>query len=183
MLGHLSDEMLWDAVEGTAAARAQRHLDACATCRARVEEASAGLAGARDAEVPEPSPLYWESFRASVSRRLGEEPAPAVPHAVWRAWLALGAAALAVVVALLPASRPSDPPATLPAWSALPAQAEDEAFGVLEGLTGEADEVRALAVDGECQGLGECLSGLSEEESRKLAEALKAELSGGREDS
>jgi len=76
MTRHLSDESLLRLAQGGSAEAERAHLSACGRCAERVEEARAGLTLARRADVPEPSPLYWEAMRRSVERRIAEEPRP-----------------------------------------------------------------------------------------------------------
>lgn len=170
MSEHVRDDELMEAAEGLASGDVRRHVAECTACGARVEEAAAGFDLAREAEVPEPSPLYWEAFRRQVRGRVAAERS-------WRraAWVPALAAATVTAVAigwLAPVDRPAGPAATLPAWSAaLPADDELFALAALE-------EGAGAAVIG-CTGLSDCLSGLSEEETIALAEALDEELGGG----
>lgn len=174
MFGHLRDEALLDLVEGRSDPGAQRHLAACGECRARVEEARAALGLASEAEVPEPSPLYWESFRQEVGRRLAE-PEPARSALRLPAFAALAAAlVLAIGLALrAPAPAPSAAP-MLPAWTPLPEDAEDVGAEVIGALAAATEDAGAIDP---CRGL-QCFETLTEEESRVLAAALAAELGG-----
>jgi hypothetical protein len=175
MTGHLEDDVLLDALEGTETDEARAHLAACAGCRGRLDEARGGLALAADAVVPEPSPLYWASFRRQVERRL-ESPL----HRLLRPSLLapLLAAAAAVVVAIW-APRPGlappggAPAAVLPAWSVLPAAEEDEALMVLGAVMSAGDEVPVAA---SCTGAACIMADMSDEESAALADALRREL-------
>ena len=131
---HLSDESLLSLAQGGDADGDRAHLSACGRCAERVEEARAGLALARRADVPEPSPLYWEAMRRSVERRIAEEPRSS-PRWVWLVPVLATAAAVVVVVLTTgrthaPASLPGP---TLPAWSALPPAEDDASLEVLEG--------------------------------------------------
>ena len=176
MWTHVPDDRLLDVVLGTADARDQAHVAGCERCRALVDEAVQGLALSAGAAVPEPSPLYWESFRAQARRRLDEAAAPVRRRFVNPALLA--AAAVVAVVALWPASNgprvtPVSP--TLPAWSALPPE-DDAGLIALEGLQAEPKD---LAGAGACTDVTACLAALSDEESRELADLLRAELEGG----
>jgi hypothetical protein len=173
---HLSDDLLLDAVEASADADARAHLVGCAECRSRRDEAREVLRLAREADVPEPSPLYWEAFRRQVGRRIAEDRRPA------RAWLlplAAAAAALLFVVPLLRnavphGSGPGAPP--LPAWSALPEGDEDEGLAlVAESGIAETD----LAAVGEMKGLDEVLGDLSEEELSAVESLLRGRASEG----
>jgi hypothetical protein len=174
MLEHVRDDELMDAAEGTASAGARRHVQACAACRERVEAAASGLDLAQDADVPEPSPLYWEAFRRQVGRKVGAERR-------WRpaAWApALAAAAVAVIAIglLTPNRQPAQPTSTVPAWSAsLPSTEDDSGLAQLSALAAEAED---MAFAG-CNGIADCLSGLSEEETLALADVLSQELGTG----
>ncbi len=175
MMRHLSEDELLDAVEATVGADARAHLEACAECRARRDEAREALLLAREAEVPEPSPLYWEAFRRQVGRRIAEE------RPAGRSWLlplAAAAAALLFVVPLVreSVSRRSHVGApVLPAWSALSGTEEDEDLAlVAESGIAEAD----LAAVGEMKGLDEVLGDLSEEEQSAVGKLLGTRASG-----
>jgi hypothetical protein len=171
MTRHLSEEEALDLVEGGGEGALCAHAAGCTECAARLEEVRAGLALARRADLPEPSPLYWEAMRRNVGRRIAEEPRPA---SRW-AWLAaLAATAAAVAVVALTTGRTPAPPAvpglTVAAWSALPPEDEDASFAVLEGLAVGARDLGPLD---EGQGVGAFLAGLSDEEARALAESLR----------
>lgn len=172
--GHLTEERLLDAVEYGAGAEGRAHIEACAECRARLDEARAGLTLAREADVPEPSPLYWEAFRRQVGRRIVEE------RPRWHRWLVPLAAATAVLtlaVPILDGPVPESPAVpVLPAWSALPPADEDEGLAVLKGLgVAEAD----LAAVGESSGLDEALGDLSDEEQDAFADLLRRRMQEG----
>jgi len=182
---HVSEEKLLDVMEG-AAAGDRAHVEACPQCRARVAEAQAGLALATGVEVPEPSPLYWESLRRQVSRRLHEEEDEGTRRPVWRLFagpaLAAAAVLLAVATFLPVASRQPAPPTSaperpLPAWSALPPADEDEGLEVLRAVApAVADATPAPG----CSGVADCVATLSDEESQILAEQLRQEIGQGK---
>ncbi|MBI3932239.1 MAG: hypothetical protein HY317_02390 [Acidobacteria bacterium] len=173
MSKHLSEPDLLDVLEGRASGGARAHVGDCAACRARVEEASGGLERARRCDVPEPSTLYWEAFRAQVGRRIRDEAARR--RRVWPAVAAL-AAGIAVVV-LLPGTvrGPRIHGQRLPAWSALPASEGDAGLLVLEGMAPTPEDLRAVAG---CEGVADCLADLDDEESRALAAVLRGEIGG-----
>lgn len=169
MRRHLSDEKLWEALEGGAS---PAHLGECGECRARLEEAREGLALARQADVPEPPLQYWQGFRRRLGDRLDE------PRRVaWRGWLlwpALAALAAGLLFLALPQRgvvTPRRPSAALPAWSPL---AASDAVGV-SLLQAVADD---LGPEAECREVEECVSDLSDAQSRELAEMLRQELPG-----
>jgi hypothetical protein len=168
----LSEERLLDLLAGEQAS-GREHLLECAHCHARLEDARQALRLAREAEVPEPSPLYWETFRRRVGRRIVvDEPSPGA----WRLPAFAALAALIAALSLLPAPRTrpgASPGPPLPAWSALPASEDDAGFALIEGLaTGALD----LATAADCGGVAECLAGLSDAESQALVEVLRREL-------
>lgn len=174
MSRHLTDDQLTDVLEGAANGPARGHVESCPACASRVEEARSGLDLAREADVPEPSPLYWEAFRRSVERRIVAE----AERRGWRrTWLPVfaAAAALALIVpALRGPGRPSPAPA-LPAWSALPPADEDTALAVLEGVAlADAD---LPVVEGD-RGVAEELARLSDEEAWAVRDALRGSLEG-----
>ncbi len=70
---HLTDVELVDLVDGTLAPARARHLDACETCRASASVIRETLSRAADAEIPEPSPLFWEHFSARVQEGVRAE--------------------------------------------------------------------------------------------------------------
>lgn len=186
MAKHLTEEVLLAAAHGDEDPALRTHLEVCAACRERLAEAKEGLDLARGAsDVPEPSPLYWESFRLQVGQRIAAEGEPSGPVAFWRrfglASLIPAVAAVALLVAFLPALRRNvggaSPPAVLPAWQALPASADDAGLDVLRGLALQGRDLQAAA---ECGSVVDCLGEMNDEESEALADALRGELPEGR---
>lgn len=181
MWTHLSDAVLMDVVEGAAGERAERHVAACASCRARVDEARTALGFAAVAAVPEPIPSYWDVMRRRVAQGLLEAPAARSRRPLWAAATAAAGAAVIAVAVLGPGKAPAPPVATpaasLPAWSPLPPADEDPALPILELV---APTVAAAAPAAFCSDVSECVVGLSDEESGELADALRAQLAAGR---
>jgi hypothetical protein len=176
MRGHIADDQWIDVADGVAAPEVRAHLEACAACRATAGEVRGGWSLAREADVPEPSPLYWESFRRRVGQAIAEESAP---RARWRFPLvgALAAAAsLVVAVSMLMMNSPSAPVlsapvATLDAWSALPADEDDEALPVLVAVSSS-----EYASDVACGSVDTCVLDLSDDEVQGVEDALRQEL-------
>jgi len=173
---HLSDERLLEAMESGPDAAARAHLEACGECRALLEEAKAGLALASEAEVPEPSPFYWEAFRRQVGHRLVAD-----ERRSWRVWLLpLAAAAAALVVALPFVMRspesPAGGPAPVPSWAALPPAEEDDGLAVLEGLGVVESDLVAMRDDSD---LAEELGDLSDEEEAAFTDLLRRRMEEG----
>jgi len=177
MTRHVPDESLPDLAEGGGSEADRAHAGACGPCASRLAEVRAALDLARRADVPEPSPLYWDAMRRSVGRRIGEEPRRR-PGWAWLAPLAAAAALVAVVV--LTSGRAHAPWATpvpgLPAWSALPDAEDDPSLAVLEGFAAGDDDLAALD---EGDGVGPFLASLSDEDYRALAESLRGAGKGG----
>ncbi len=177
MTGHLSEERLLDALESGPDTAELAHIETCEKCGALVDEARSGMALAREADVPPPSPFYWEAFRRQVGDRIGAEERP-----LWRAWLlplAAVTAALAFAIPFLQGRAP-EPPAggapVLPAWSALPPADEDEGLAVLKGLgVAETD----LAAVGEVSGLDGVLGEVSEDEEDAFTDLLRRRIKEG----
>ncbi len=175
---HLKDEDLIDLLDGGGGTAGRTHAAACAACAARLDELRETFSLARRAEVPEPSPLFWEVFRKGVHRRIAEERR----RSAWSwSWL-LPLAAAAAVVLLVARPRPANVPETavsverLPAWSALPPSEEDESLTVLEAVA--RDDGDLLGWD-EGRGLGSFVASLNEEESQVLSESLREREKGG----
>jgi hypothetical protein len=171
MRSHPEDDALFDVASGSASAEAARHVAACAPCAERVADARVGLALASRAEVPEPSPLFFDAFRGRVAAALdGAAPPARRRYAGFLLPAFLATAATVAVIAYLPTDvRSPLPSPTASAWSALPAAGDPAVEGV---STVSAEEIVA------CRDVAECVAGLSEEESRAFADALRAELAG-----
>ena len=169
MRSHLEDDVLLDVIEGAASVEATRHAGECAECARRVADARAGLSLAAGAETPEPSPLFWDVFRRRVASAIEAEPRPRHAETGTRRFgfvvpALLATAAMVAIVSFMPSEpgAPAPSPARLAASSALPA---DEDIGGADA-----------AEDLECRDVAACVASLTDEESRALAEALRAEL-------
>ncbi|MET0552116.1 MAG: hypothetical protein ABW221_03705 [Vicinamibacteria bacterium] len=172
---HLSEESTIDALHGEAPPDVRRHLESCPECGRRVALAREALALAADAEVPEPPPLYWETFRRQVGRRVAEE-----PRRGWLPWLVpVLAAAAALLVAttfhgrLAPAAPSPSAVASLPPWSALPPAEDDAGLAVLKAFEMTDGSLEAALPVESVEGT---LADLSDDESADLADALRQEL-------
>ncbi len=97
---HLDGAQMLDAVDGRLDAAVASHLAACASCSAGVDQLRAMMLTVGDAEVPEPSPLFWDHFPARVNRAIDASPEPRTWLGASR-WLWGSAAAAGVVVVVL----------------------------------------------------------------------------------
>lgn len=195
---HLSSDELIDLSEGTLARTRAGHVEACGTCRARLDGLRAAMAALRDVDVPEPSPLFWDHFAARVREAVTAEPPP-VAASWWSRWLplrpsfALGAAALLIVaagavwlnaprVAETPARVESAPPGPIdPGTGVFLPLEDDPTWTVVAGLTGQIDwetaqEAGIVVRPGSVEG---AVWMLSDAERRELARLLKSELGAG----
>ena len=119
MTNHLSSQELVNALggkDGALTAARQSHLDECEACQSQVAELRALLEDAgHAADVPEPSPLFWDHFQARVLTAVQSEGQPG-PHVWWRDWadvrtlVTLCAAVVAIAASVtLYMSRPVAP--------------------------------------------------------------------------
>ena len=70
-MSHLTDTEFIDLLEGSLPAGRARHADECGVCRTQIEQLRAALASGAEANVPEPSPLFWEHFPVRVCDGIG----------------------------------------------------------------------------------------------------------------
>lgn len=106
---HLSPEALLDLADGTTPEASVDHLARCAECRAQLSDLRATMGLALAADVPEPSPLFWDHLSARVRESIAAGGAPARRSVLWfgleplswRFMTVAGGAATAVVIAAL----------------------------------------------------------------------------------
>lgn len=120
---HLSPEAFVDVLDGVSGDAERAHLDACASCRRELADLQAAWQVALPADVPEPSPLFWEQFSNRVRERVSAEPPVSTVGQrllkIWRrgptwnwqlgAAAGLAAAVLVGLVTLLPTGSPAGP--------------------------------------------------------------------------
>ncbi len=189
---HLNSDELVDLAEGTRHERSAPHLAGCERCRVQLRELRAMLAAAQDADVPQPSPLFWDHLSARVREAVAEEGAPRFftrlkPSRY--AWLAAAAALLIAVVVSSRSTAParvSAPVARAVLVSDAPAAPEllddvtsgdDPSLTLVAILSDEADLETAreagLAVRGSAE---HAVTHLSAGELRELRRLLKEEM-------
>jgi hypothetical protein len=202
-MSHLSQDELLEAAEGRAGRR--EHVEACPSCRTKVDELVAVLREAAAVEVPEPSPLFWRHFSARVSEavrqqnRVGDGELEEVRAQGRRAALArwgrtglrllapaLAVLILAVVVRSMWQPAPSESTAKRAAAVDVPtlapvddAAADEEAWGVFSVLASEADATGA-SLEPAAPGVADvAVLQLTDDERGELIRLLKAELERG----
>jgi len=87
---HLAPEELIDVAEGTRTEASAPHLQTCEACRAQLADLRVMMARAVEADgadVPEPSPLFWDHLSARVREAVAAEGAPPL---TWFGWLQSG---------------------------------------------------------------------------------------------
>ena len=175
MKAHIQDEEWIVLVEEGGDAEQRAHVSACASCRGTLTEVREGWELAREADVPEPSPHYWESFRRGVGRRIAQQAVPALRGGARGFHWALAATVLISLALSLVALRErsaSRPAVALPVWAALMPSEEDPGLSVLEGLD-DADLSHAS-----CRDVSSCLADASDEDGERVAQELQRELKG-----
>lgn len=106
---HLSPEQLLDLADGTTPEASVAHLARCAECRAQLSDLRATMGLAMAADVPEPSPLFWDHLSTRVRDSIAAGDVPArrsvfsfgFERLSWRFMTVAGGAAAAVAVVLL----------------------------------------------------------------------------------
>ena len=144
----LAPDELVDALDGTLPPDRLAHVRACAACRAAVADLAATLDEVRSAEVPEPPPVFWATINRRVARAVDEERAARAGRWAWLRWDTLvplaGMAALLVALgsAIAPpagdvhAPAAPSPPPMRRTDTGEPADAADDALGLVVDLAG-----------------------------------------------
>ncbi len=199
MRGHLSAEELVDALDATLPALRSAHLASCEACRERAGDLRRLADVARNAKVPEPSPLFWDRFSARVSAAIRTEPAPSQRGLIldWTRRVAPFAATAVIVVALVAGLLPRGTSPHTPAVStgsgsapvldaagsgadALMGPTEDPSWTLVTELSASvsADQVENTAFDPKPGSADQAATQLSGQERRELVRLLRAELRG-----
>jgi hypothetical protein len=191
---HLNTDELVDIAEGTRSEATAPHLAGCEPCRAQLRELRALMATAKDVDVPEPSPLFWDHLSARISAAVAADVNDARLRPSRYVWLRAGwfqasviamAAVLLAVTVSLRAPAPVPPPVpmmvvadTAPAIELLDDGVGDDASLTLvanlaDGL--DLDEAReaGLAPRGSAE---HAVTHMSAGELRELGRLLKEEM-------
>ena len=177
---HLTPDELIDAMEGLLAADRRAHLDACGECQETLASLSKALGDAKEAGVPEPSPLFWQHFSERVATAIHHETAPGVNGSSWLRWqilMPLGAVAMILLALVVSVSRQAAAPAAPVAPAASVAPASSDNWAMVSELVGNIDlDVASAAGVIEPGVAEEAVLQLSAEERQELTRLLKAEL-------
>lgn len=190
MTTHLSPDECLSALDHTLADGRRAHLDSCERCRAQVADMNGLWAALQEAaDVPEPSPLFWDHLSDRVGTAVRTEiasPAPPWWQVAWRPLLAAGAAGSALTVFLmLHAPIDSHLMPRAGAGSAAPggsaaAAAPDPSWNVAVQMSQQlsSDEIDRIAMaSGDSVVLGD---DLTPRERGALIQLLRDEMGGGR---
>lgn len=190
---HLNEEQLIDLAEGARLESAESHLASCERCRAALAGLRALMSAAKDVEVPEPSPLFWDHLSSRVRDGVANEPES--PTWFSRAWgwrvlvpaAALAALVLAATIALRGPAQPgagnpsSGVPAAIvaaPGFDMAALLENDPSLSLLADLAGELDW-DAAAQAGLTTGAGSVdrvLQDMSADERLELRRILSDEM-------
>ena len=175
---HLTPDELIDAVDETLTPERHAHLAACDVCRGNVDALSATLDDAKQASVPEPSPLFWNHFSERVHVAIDD--APSSPWPGWLRWQVLaplGAVAL-IILGLMIAVPKQDPSSSNEIVdAAIEPSAPVDTWVMVESLVGDIDLDTASAAGVIEPGVAEqAVLQLTAEEQQELTRLLKAEL-------
>lgn len=180
---HFTSDELIDAMEDRVPSDRRTHLDVCDECRRQLDDLAAVLDEAREAGVPEPSPLFWNHFSARVRTAIDTDTSS---HSAWPAWLRwqtltpIGAVAL-LLVALATSVPEQDPAGNLTAGGLtapglLKAPPADN-WDALADLVGELDIETASAAGVIGPGFADqAVLELTADERVELTRLLQAEL-------
>lgn len=183
---HLSPAELIDLAEGTRSP--VPHLSGCEVCRRHVAELRVALRAAAAAEVPEPSPLFWDHLSARVREAVQAEPPfrrwwdvrALRPRTVWTV-AASAVVAIAAVATLRAPRQPAEraaPPPSITA-GARARSADDPSLAFVADLTAGFDWDQAAAA-GLAPRLGaadKAIAELTDAERRELERLIKNEMS------
>jgi hypothetical protein len=193
---HLNTGELVDIAEGTRPEASAPHLAACEPCRAKLNELHAMMSAARDVDIPEPSPLFWDHLSSHVREAVATEAVPQrswLDVALWRRGVlnplsAVAVAGLLIAVIVNSLATVPAPIAAPPAVSIADASAatellsdvasdNDASLTLVASLTDDADLDTVREAGLVPRGSAEhAVMHMSESELRELGRLLKEEL-------
>jgi hypothetical protein len=176
-MNHLTPDELIDAVESMLAPGRQAHLATCETCQRELAGLSSVLSDAKQAAVPDPSPLFWPYFSERVRTAIDQDANDPGNWPSWMRWQVLaplGVAAM-IILGLMIAVPKQDP--VYPELQAPEALQAPESWAMVTELVGSIDLDTASAAGVIEPGVAErAVLHLTAEEQQELTRLLKAEL-------
>jgi hypothetical protein len=174
---HLTADELIDAMEGMLPSERLGHLAACDECRQQLEDLASALNEAKQASVPEPSPLFWNQFSRRVNESIGAGPEGAWPQWLrWQVLLPLGATAMIILALTLTIPKP-EPVDDLDVTFAAIEVPEADHWIALAEIVGDLDIETASEAGVIEPGMAEqAVLQLTAEEQQELGRLLQVEL-------
>jgi len=143
---HLRADEFVDIAEGTRAESSSPHLAACEACRSRLADVRTAMKAAAQADVPEPSPLFWTQLSQRVHDAVAADEAQrgagwrgALARLSWRHAVVEPMSALALLALIVFAVSRALAPA--PHDSVSPASTVGEAPASADAASWQASEV------------------------------------------
>ena len=186
-MSHLSADELIDAVEADAEAgnaggvldpARRAHLTECEECRRQFDDLASVLNNAKQASIPEPSPLFWSQFSARVNNAIDRETTAARPGWLrWQVLLPLGAVAM-IILALMVAVPQHERVVDSTSAEVVPPVVAEDTWASFADLVGDLDvDVASEAGVIEPGIADQAVLHLTAEEQQELSRLLQAELS------
>jgi len=188
---HLTPDELIDAMaedadlgttEGMLASDRQAHLAGCEACRRQLADLAGVLGEAKQAGMPEPSPMFWPYFSQRVSAAIGGDAGSGNGWPGWLRWqglVPLGAVAAIILALVLSVPRVPAPvaPVATDAPIAPDALASSDSWETVADLVGHLDVATASAAGVIEPGVSEqAVLELTADEQLELTRLLKEEL-------
>src|SRR4051812_47742255 len=193
---HLAPEELIDLAEGARAEVTAPHLQSCDVCRQQIASLRGSMSAVVDAaNVPEPSPLFWDHLSQRVREAVAGEEAQgsrlagwreriALP-ASWRSWAIAGIAAAVAISVYVTAPRTLRLPSGARdggAAASVPLQpfgaADDPSLALFADLTEQMDSrvITEIGWSSHVGAVDEVVASLTNDERLELQRLLEEEL-------
>lgn len=174
---HLTSDELIDAMEGMLAEERRAHLSTCIECQRQLDDLASVLSDAKQASVPEPSPLFWNQFSKRVNGAIDADATSAWPQWLrWQVLLPLGAVAMIILALMIAVPKPDRNEVPSVAQATIE-PASDDNWGAFVELVGDLDLETASAAGVIEPGVADqAVMHLTAEERQELTRLLQAEL-------
>jgi hypothetical protein len=157
----------------------REHLASCQECRRQVDDLASVLSDAKQASIPEPSPLFWQNFSTRVNTSIDQAPASGWPQWLrWQVLLPLGAMAMIILMLTMALPKQNRDEVVAVNDPVVIEPAADDNWGTVVALVGELDLDTAAAAGVIEPGIADqAVLHLTAEEQQALSRLLQAELS------